>query len=385
MGKYFLLFFFTLLSFFSSPLQAYAIENPLSVPNNKIGVHTLFDWELQSAGMLVNANGGDWGYVTIPIQAGDKDIVKWQKFMNEAKRLHVIPILRLATNADPFNTQVWREANNFDIIDFANFLNSLDWPVKNRYIIVFNEVNRADEWGGEVNPAQYAQLLSLAVTVFKSTNPDFFIINAGLDNAAPNQGTSYMNQYEYMRQMNAAVPNIFSQIDGLSSHSYPNPGFAQKPNKTSPMGTGSFIYERELTKSLSNKDLPVFITETGWSLKEVSEDVQASYYKETLETIWNDSGIVAVTPFVLSASGPFEKFSLIGQNSYLTKSYLFFKNLPKTKGVPILPPRVLAAETNKTDNASNLPARRFTEKKQPYPDVPADDIILYTYKWLMHL
>src|SRR5260370_15057649 len=98
--------------------QAFAIENPLSRTNNKIGIHILFPSELQEAARLVNANGGDWGYVTIPIQAGDKNLVKWQSFMDQAKLLHVIPIIRLATEGDYFNTAVWRKTKDEDIVDF---------------------------------------------------------------------------------------------------------------------------------------------------------------------------------------------------------------------------------------------------------------------------
>src|SRR3989344_2545451 len=141
-----------LLLFLLSPTVSYAIEDPLAVPNNKFGVHILFPDELKDARTLVNSENGDWGYVTIPIQATDKDIVKWQKFMDDAKELHLIPIVRLSTEGDYFNTNVWRKPTEADILDFANFLNSLNWPVKNRYITVFNEVNRANEWGGQVNP-----------------------------------------------------------------------------------------------------------------------------------------------------------------------------------------------------------------------------------------
>lgn len=243
---------------------AYAAENPLAVANNKIGIHILDTSELPNAAQLVNSNGGDWGYVTIPIQAGDENLVKWQSFMDACKKYHVIPIIRLANVDDYFATQDWLAPNENDILDFANFLNSLSWPTKNRYVIVFNEVNRADEWGGAADPADYAQLLSFAVTVFKSASPDFFIISAGLDNAAPDEGTTYINEYDYITQMNQAVPGIFNQIDGIASHSYPNPGFAQPPDPTSLTGVGSFIHERQLIESMSNKQLPVFITETGW-------------------------------------------------------------------------------------------------------------------------
>jgi len=124
-----------LTSYFFTLPKANAAENPLRVANNKVGIHILFPDELEKAAALVNSNGGDWGYVVIPIQAGDKNLAKWQGFMDKAKKLHLIPIIRLATEGDYFNTRVWRVPTPADVLDFANFLSSLDWPTKNRYII----------------------------------------------------------------------------------------------------------------------------------------------------------------------------------------------------------------------------------------------------------
>ena len=330
----------------ASITPAYAAENPLAVANNKIGIHILDVSELPQAAQLVNSNGGDWGYVTIPIQAGDEDLVKWQKFMDDCKRYHVIPIIRLATEGDYFNTQVWSQPTENDVVDAANFLNSLEWPTKNRYIIVYNEVNRADEWGGAANATEYAQLLSFAVSVFKSKSSDFFMISAGLDNAAPDQGSIYINEYTFMKEMNQAVPGIFNQVDGFSSHSYPNPGFSQPPDPTSQMGVGSFIHERDLIRSMSNKTLPVFITETGWSSQTVPADTITQYYDQTFKTIWNDPGIVAVTPFLLNAgAGPFEQFTFIANGGAKTKQYQYFYTMPKVKGVPSFPTHQVLADS----------------------------------------
>lgn len=376
------LFFF----FFLSPDPAFAIENPLTVPNNKVGIHILFDHELTEAAKLVNSSGGDWGYIIIPIQSGDKDLPKWQKFMDDAKRLHLIPIIRVATEGDYFNTQVWRKPTPADVVDSANFLNSLEWPVRNRYVIIFNEVNRGDEWGGSVNPAEYAELLSFAVTVFKSKSPDFFVINAGLDNAAPNKPPLYMNQYEYLRQMEAAVPGLFNQIDGLSSHSYPNPAFAQPPNTQSRMGVNSFAYERDLIQRITNKDLPVFITETGWSAESISEEQQAAYYEETFKTIWSDSRIVAVLPFLMQGTGgPFQKFTFIGEGGRITKHYQAIQNLPKTKGLPHLPVSVLAAETKaKPEKESKVEKKKFKHEPKTYPQ-QLTEWVIDVYKWLVKI
>lgn len=328
------------------PLQAHAVEDPLSKPNNKIGIHILFNSELNDASQLVNTNGGDWGYVLIPIQSGDKDLEKWQKFMDEAREKHLIPIIRLATEGDYFNTHVWRRPRETDILDFANFLNSLEWPTKNRYVIVFNEVNRGDEWGGAADPAEYAQLLSYAVTVFKTVNPDFFIINSGMDNAAPNQGSDYIDQYNFFRQMNIAVPGIFNQIDGFASHSYPNPGFSQPPSTNTTKSIYSFAHERTLIRQMSSKRLPIFITETGWSNESIDDKTRAQYYQEALENAWSDPDIVTITPFILRASGPFAKFSFFKEDGQPTEQYTYLKTFKKTKGEPSTPIKVLGAHSD---------------------------------------
>src|SRR3990172_13014425 len=89
----FIVSLFIVLLFGLSNKETYSIYDPKSVPNNKIGIHILFPSEIHKAKDMINSNGGDWGYVTIPIQAGDKDIRKWQNFMDEARSLHLIPIL----------------------------------------------------------------------------------------------------------------------------------------------------------------------------------------------------------------------------------------------------------------------------------------------------
>lgn len=372
-GMYFLL---------TIPLVSYAAENPLSVPNNKIGIHILFPSELLDAANLVNTNGGDWGYVTIPIQAGDRDLVKWQKFMDDCKSMHLIPLIRLATEGDYFNTKVWRKPNDADIVDFANFLNSLSWPTKNRYIIVFNEVNRGDEWGGAPDPKNYAEILSYAVTVFKSRSQDFFVISSGMDNASANASNA-INQYDYYRAMEVAVPGIFQQIDGFSSHSYPNPAFAQPPSSLTQMSIASFSFEKKLLEDLAQKPLPVVITETGWSKAAIpSEAVVASYYKRAFELVWNDTSVLAVTPFLLRAGGPpFNIFSFVREDGSFTDYYMEIKNLPKTKGQPALGPQVLSG---KMPNGK-LPVKDFTQLLVHEETFSVSPGLKMIGKWLLKL
>ena len=173
----FLAVIISLLIFAYSGTSVLAITDPLAVPNNKIGIHILFPDEIESAAKIVNNEGkGEWGYVTVPIQASDRDRLKWQKFLDQCKDKRIIPIVRVATVPEGSN---WVQPNNFDLVDFANFLGELNWPTNNRYIIIFNEVNRSDEFGGFVSPENYSDVLNNAIDIFKAKSSDFFILPAG--------------------------------------------------------------------------------------------------------------------------------------------------------------------------------------------------------------
>ena len=378
-----ILFFFltTILIFTLGSGNVHAIIDPDSLPNNKFGVHILFPSELQKARELVNSSGGDWGYVTIPIQSGDKNIEKWQKFMDDAGRLHLIPIIRIATENYHFNTIVWRKPSEADVLDFANFLNSLNWPVKNRYIIIFNEVNRGDEWEGIPNPSEYAEILSYSTKIFKSLNPDFFIISGGLDNAAANIPTKFFNQYDFMVGMDKHIPGIFNQIDGLGSHSYPNPGFSQAPWEITDKSISSFKFEKNLAFELSGKNLPVFITETGWSRDKIEENKIASYYVYAFETVWSDDNIVAVTPFILQAgAGPFSQFTILNENGDLNEVSKTLQKILKTKGTPTI-------NTHYSSSFSvniSVPFKTFPQKTQ-YENLSIEKIRIISpfLKWIL--
>lgn len=360
-----------------------AIDDPLNTANNKFGIHILFTSELEKARELVNSNGGDWGYVTIPIQGTDKDLEKWQKFMDDCSRLHLIPIIRIATENHYFNTGVWRKPDVSDILDFANFLNSLEWPVKNRYVIIFNEVNRGDEWEGNPDPGEYAQILNYTTKVFKSLTHDFFIISAGLDNASANSNTAF-NQYNFMRLMDEEVSGIFGQIDGLGSHSYPNPAFSLAPWIITDKSINSFKFEKDLAFELSGKNLPVFIAETGWSLEKVPESQIAQYFKYAFENAWSDKNIVAVTPFLLQAgTKPFSYFSFLDENGGYNETARTFMEIPKTKGNPTISQK---PSSYISKNSVNIPLKKFSNKVryEVSPTLRAKTITPFL-KWILKI
>lgn len=329
------LIFFLLLSFRIN--KANAIYNPTELENNKVGIHILDASEIQKASELINSNGGKWGYVTVPIQPTDRDRVKWQSFMQQATELKIIPILRITTIP---NGGTWSEALDTDLVDFANFLDELYWPTENRYIILFNEVNRAQEWGGDVNPEKYAQILKNANLIFKERSDNFFILPAGLDSALPNSDSS-MSAFNYLTRMKKHNSEIWNYIDGWTSHSYPNPAFAASPYKTGWQSITS--YKSELYTI--GKKLPIFITETGWDSTKISGSALYSYYQIAWQKWLSDPSVIAVTPFILTAEhGDFTRFSFTSNgntnpNWQATEAIAKKEGNPRTVNYPEPTPR----------------------------------------------
>ena len=306
---------------------AQALYDPRTLPNNKAGVHILYPSEIDSAALLINSNGGDWGYVTIPIQPTDRNKNTWQTFMQKAKELHLIPIIRITTIPQG---GTWATAHDTDLVDFANFLGELDWPIENRYIVLFNEVNRSAEWGGTVDPAKYAKIVKNAYSIFKERSGDFFMLGPSLDSSLPNSANSLSAQ-NYLNKMAVFDPLVWTYFDGWSSHSYPNPGYVASPQKT---GIQSIVgYKSELSY-LKLAPKPVFITETGWDHTKIKDSVLAGYWSSAWQTWLNDSNVVAVTPFVLEGGDQFAPLSLYSKNGEYSSSGNSIYNLPKSKGSP---------------------------------------------------
>lgn len=320
--------------FWFSAQNSKAIYDPLTVPNNKFGIHVFSDNEVDKAAELVNTSGGEWGYITVPIESKDRNREKWNEFMHKCKEYKLIPIVRLATFVQGEN---WQRPSRWDSVDFANFLNDLDWPTKNRYVVVYNEPNHANEWGGSVDPIDYGRVLTETMEVFKERNEDFYMLPAGLDVAAPNSETEHMNWKNFLYQMNRSYPEALRQIHGWNSHSYPNPAFSSSPYQDHDHSIVSYRHELDYVKKVTGRDLVVFITETGWSNEWLSEKTLANYWRVAIEERWTDDNIVAITPFVMFAgAGPFESFSFLNRDMQPKSFATYYINYVKTKAEPMM-------------------------------------------------
>ncbi|MFA6081296.1 MAG: hypothetical protein WC741_02725 [Patescibacteria group bacterium] len=313
----------------SLPLSIFA-----SAPNNKFGISLAQPNTDQFTQVkeLINSNNGDWGYVTLIIQENDRDKNKWQDIFNLMRQDHLIPIIRLATQPEGEN---WRRPEIKDVKEWVDFLDSLNWVVKNRYVVLFNEPNHGSEWGGEVDEKSYAEIAAEFAKRLKEKNKDFFIMLAGFDASAPSWPPGMEDEEVFLRRLSSYEDSL-QYIDGWASHSYPNPGFSGSPF-TSGRGTvRTYEWELGLLRNLGvTKELPVFITETGW--KRGGEQIVAENFQIAFDQIWGpDTRVVAVTPFVFDYQGePFLEFSWKKFNSqeyYI--QYSTVQAMLKIKGEP---------------------------------------------------
>lgn len=336
--------------------SAQAIVDPLASPNNKFGIHIISSTpdEASPAADLVNSTGGDWGYVTVLIESKDRNKEKWQTFFNELRRRHLVPLVRLATQPEG---SVWKIPYEGEEIAWADFLDSLIWPTKNRYIIIYNEPNQGQEWAGKVDSRSYAKVLDKTITALKSKNPDFFVLNAGFDASAPPKAPLFEDEERFLTEMNQEIPGIFNRLDGWVSHSYPNPGFVGSPSGTGKGTVGTWAWELQLLRGLGvSKNLPVFITETGWKHSEgktydkslPGSETVAKYFQQSFSNSWSYSNIVAITPFLLNYQDyPFDHFSFKKIDGTTSNSkilgasfpgyyphYQTILEMPKNKGLP---------------------------------------------------
>lgn len=327
--KYLILILFI----FLIPLHIYAQEE-----NNKFGIHLAQpqDEDIERADKLVNSNGGTWGYITLVIQENDRDLNKWQGIFDKLRERRLIPIIRVATQGEGSN---WRRPSKEDAKEWVVFLNKLNWVVKDRYIILFNEPNHATEWGGSVDPMSFAQVNEEFAKQLKKASKDFYIMMGGLDASAPSARPNFEDEAVFLDEVieEIGVDDFNRYFDGLSSHSYPNPGFAGSPYGSGKGTVRTYQWELQYLTAKGIKNLPVFITETGWNANALGRERIAEYFRTAYRDVWlPDNRVKAVTPFVLNyQTEPFLQFSWIKpQNAGEYPEFAVVESMEKKKGRP---------------------------------------------------
>lgn len=300
-------------------------------PTAKVGVHILQTEEMAQAVQLLNPSRSpdEWLFVTIPFSLEDTTQTgRWQSFFDAARAQRVIPIVRLVTKAE---NGTWEIPTQKNMVDQLNALQQLNWPTAEKRVILFNEVNHGKEWGGRIDPAGYAKLFRFGAQWAHALSPQFVVLPAAMDLAAPNGGVT-RDAFRFLDEMYAFDNEIFSYADAWNSHSYPNPGFSAPPQRYGRNSLYGYQFELVYLQTKGVKDLLVYITETGWEQNHQTSNKLSAYYQYALDKIWQpDARVVAVTPFVLQgAPGPFANFSFLTANG---KPTLHYSALQKVLGV----------------------------------------------------
>ncbi len=324
------------MTLFSFPIEK-KITDPTAVLNNKVGLYIYSVKEYADlASQLVNSNGGDWGYALVPYAVYDHDFGKWDQFFRKLDQNHLIPII-----------QLWDLRDSMETAEAAKFLDSLPWPITNHYISVYNEVNDARFWNDQIDPKGYAHVLDDTINVFKAQNPQFFMIN-GAFNASARTGGNFMDEEEFLVQMDKEKPGIFKKLDGWASHSYPQPNFSGQVLAAGRDSIKAYSWELNLLKThFGITSLPVFITETGWAHLE-GETLDYKYYPsnqtalficQAFEEVWlKDDRVVAVTPFTIRYNHPEDHFNWIDKNGKPYAQFWEIQKISKVAGEPNLSP-----------------------------------------------
>lgn len=306
--------------------------------NNKFGLYVYAERGdfITLAKKLVNSSGGSWGYVLLPYNVKDRDSQKWKNVFEQLHKNHLIPVVQLwDVDLQNYKSQT-KEA--------AQFLNSLLWPIRYKYVSVYNEPNDAKFWYGKVDPETYAKVLAYTITAFRAENEDFFMLNGAL-NVSSSTDKSNLDAFDYMKRMNSEVPGVFNELDGWASHSYPQPNFSGNPHTVGRYGIRAYDTELSFLKNSLGvkKELPVFITETGWAHAEgssynnsyLSDEQVAENFKIAYEKYWlPDARVRAVMPFTIWYDTPFDHFSWVNNDEVSYKHYDVVKSIKKVAGKP---------------------------------------------------
>ena len=346
---------------FPSPLPGPIVQGP--IPNNIVGLNVarlhqpIYVWATSD---VVNANGGDWGYITVVWTMQDREDrmaeYNLQMFLDRCFEHHVQPIVRVATRFEakreptvPGQPAVkpnpqgaegtWMPPDWDEPLKWRELFERVRWPTRHAWIVVGNEPNLGREWGGEVDAAGYARYLARFLDVFADA-PRFDVVSGALDISNTTALPVMQDALEFLDAMGAAVPGIFERL----------PAWASNPYRVLGRGPGArfthLAYEAELDHI--GREMPVLITEAG-HLQTGDEQEIARFYAQAFRDWMADPKVVAATPlFWHPDRNDFWMFELDRRGAFVHRSptYELLRRLPRVAGSPEF--AVMVANTART-------------------------------------
>jgi hypothetical protein len=272
----------------------------------------------------------------------------WINTVQAAYNRDLVPVVRIGPNWGDMNIRALSddaEHLHYDTIasTYAAVIASLprraDWPL---IIELHNEPDLCYEWkcsAGDAKPhpnatpgwmhytdiaAEYASFLRDVTSHVEAIgDPRILLINGGLAPGGARQCRCDSDEYQpgitsvdFINAMKAEVPDVFEHLDGWATHPYPAQGagwgFFESYESSN---VGLHYYENEL--AAVGVDLPVYITETGWTTSQGAngsrEDI-ASWTVQAYENDWlADPRVVGIMPFMLRDAA-WDSFSWLQQD-----------------------------------------------------------------------
>lgn len=214
-------------------------------------------------------------------------VFKWSAFdkvmqVAQAQNLHVLPILGYAPS--------WTAPS--DAAGYAEFVTAAverygpGTTANLQWFELWNEPYYSYAWSGKTpEPGAYARDVEAASQSAKAIAPAAKFLLAG--EYADGEQTGGSNQWEthWIPDMFAAVPDLGHWIDGIAVHPYGGDPALPVAEPGSFRDThGQWAFQRIDTMHAQflaqGVNVPFWITEIGWSTRDMSEATQAQYYND---------------------------------------------------------------------------------------------------------
>lgn len=174
-------------------------------------------------------------------------------------------------------------------------------------IEIWNEPWHAYFWRPAPDPVAYARIVRVAATAIKQVHPEISVLASGDIFELAVDGA---DEGDWLQPLLAADPTLWrsSLVNGWSVHTY-----CQRLGPWDTTAPQRVRFDRvELTRSLSHAagaDLPIWITELGWSTSpdrpdSVSEDLQAQYEYAALERATHEWSSFVARTFIYTLAAP---------------------------------------------------------------------------------
>lgn len=275
----------------------------------------------------INANMQGWGTGVIPEIASEmstlgvnwaredlawsevepqRGVFNWSTFdqVVTAARAHgvtILPVLGYAPSwTNPYDSAAYGEfvAKAVERYGPGTASNLKWWEL-------WNEPNDSYAWSNGTPSAEgYARDVVAAAEAAKRVNSQVKVIAAAEYNDSPQTGGTTAWQTSWVNDMFTAEPNLAKWIDGVSVHPYiDDPSLPLASSTSWKDAAGQWAFQRiDIIHSqfeAHGAKLPFWITEDGWSTRNVSEAEQNKFYGDLIQQIALRPWVRALFPYCL--------------------------------------------------------------------------------------